>query len=141
MARELPFPLDVQLPDGWRAVDPDEAGVPGVAFVAFRPGQDGSFTANITVRGDFQPDDVPTTRLAEESVERMRAIDPEVEVDDRQEFGPEQLPNLTQTLYLTKVIDGQPHQLVQVQAYLAARHPAAEQRAVFEVALTATEHQ
>ena len=38
MVSELPVRIEFSLPEGWQATPPDEAGAPGVAFVALHPG-------------------------------------------------------------------------------------------------------
>jgi hypothetical protein len=52
MSRELPFPIAVQLPEGWTLVPPDAAGYPGAAYVAVRDASTADPVAtNIVVSG------------------------------------------------------------------------------------------
>ncbi|NJP48086.1 DUF1795 domain-containing protein [Actinacidiphila epipremni] len=139
MPTTLPLPIELELPDDWRAVPPDEAGAPGVAFAAVHPGADDGFTANITVDGDIPPEDATLDDIADGSVERMREVAGSVVLTERQAAGTADVPALTQQLSFTALAGGVRHALLQTQVYLAltdAKDP--HRRAVIRLALTAT---
>lgn len=139
MSTTLPVPIAFRLPDGWRPAPPDEVGAPDVAFVALHPKPDGHFTANITIEGDYRPDDTPLAGLADESVERMRAIADSVVLTGRQEVGSADAPGLTQQLSFTSVLHGTRTALLQTQVYLSLLdEDDPQRRAVIRLALTAT---
>lgn len=139
MATTLPLPIELELPDDWRAVPPDEAGAPGVAFAAVRPGADDGFTANITVDGDVPPEDATLDDIADGSVERMREVAGSVVLTERREAGTPEVPALTQQLSFTAVSGGVRHALLQTQVYLAMTDVGdPHRRAVIRLALTAT---
>ncbi|UWE12665.1 hypothetical protein [Actinacidiphila bryophytorum] len=139
MSTTLPVPIEFRLPDGWRPAPPDEVGAPDVAFVALYPKPDGHFTANITIDGDYRPDDSPLADIADESVERMRSIADSVVLTGRQEVGSEDAPALTQQLSFTAVLRGERTALLQTQVYLSMLDENdPHQRAVIRLALTAT---
>jgi hypothetical protein len=139
MSTTLPVPIEFRLPDGWRPAPPDEVGAPDVAFVALHPEPDAGFTANITIDGEYRPDEADLAAIAEESVQRMRGIAGSVVLTGRQEVGPESAPGLTQQLSFTVSTGGVRHALLQTQVYLSLldeRDP--HRRAVIRLALTAT---
>lgn len=139
MSTTLPVPIEFRLPDGWRPAPPDEVGAPDVAFVALYPEPDGHFTANITIDGDYRPDDTPLAGIADESVDRMRAIADSVVLTGREEVGTEDAPALTQQLSFTAVLRGERTALLQTQVYLSMLDENdPHQRAVIRLALTAT---
>ncbi|MQA11885.1 MAG: hypothetical protein GEU98_25750, partial [Pseudonocardiaceae bacterium] len=67
MATTIPIPVNFRLPDGWQAAAPDEVGAPGAAFVALHPASRTDFTANITISGEYRPDEAALTDIADES--------------------------------------------------------------------------
>jgi hypothetical protein len=139
MSTTLPVPIEFRLPDEWRPAPPDEVGAPDVAFVALHPEPDAGFTANITIDGEYRPDEAELADMADESVQRMRAIAGSVVLTGRQEVGSEAAPGLTQQLSFTVETGGVRHALLQTQVYLSLlddRDP--HQRAVIRLALTAT---
>ncbi|MGW1773883.1 hypothetical protein [Streptomyces sp. NPDC002104] len=142
MATTLPVPIEFRLPEGWRPAPPDEVGAPGVAFVALHPRPDAGFTANITIDGQYRPDEVTLDELAEASVERLREAGESVVVAARREIGPEGAPGLTQRVAFSAVAGGVRRELVQSQVYLSmldVNDP--RERAVIRMVLTATAEQ
>lgn len=139
MPTTLPVPIEFRLPDGWRPAPPDEVGAPDVAFVALHPHPDAGFTANITIDGDYRPDDATLTDLADASVQRMREIAGSVVVTGRRDTGSESAPALAQQLSFTSVVGGERRALIQSQVYLSMLDDDdPHQRAVIRLALTAT---
>ncbi len=142
MSTTLPVPIEFELPEGWRAAPPDAAGAPGAAFVALHPRPDGGFTANITIDGEYRPDEATLSEIAHESVERLRGAATSVVVTGSREAGSADAPAFTQTLAVSAVIDGASRDLVQSQVYLAMLDVADPRvRAVIRLVLTATEFQ
>lgn len=143
MATTLPVPIEFQLPAGWQAAPPDEVGAPGAAFVALHPdSRDNSFTANITISGQYREDQAPLNELADGSVGRLRRALGSVEVANRTEVGTAESPGLTQVLNLSTVIKGQQRDLVQCQVYVSMLDVAdSSKRAIIELALTSTPNQ
>src|SRR4051794_3873554 len=115
MSTTLPVPITFQLPEGWQAAAPDAAGAPGAAFVALHPYPDSGFTANITLDGEYRPDEATLAQIADESVQNLRQAVTAVEVVDRQQVGSPEAPGLTQTLEISAVAGGVPRELVQSQ--------------------------
>ncbi|MFE4638538.1 hypothetical protein ACFRJ1_34910 [Streptomyces sp. NPDC056773] len=142
MATTLPVPIEFRLPEGWRPAPPDEVGAPGVAFVALHPQPDSGFTANITIDGEYRPDEATLDELADASVELLREAAESVEVAARREIGSEGAPGLTQRLTFSAVAGGVRRELVQSQVYLSMLdvHDA-RRRAVIRLVLTATAEQ
>lgn len=139
MPATLPLPIEFELPDGWRPAPPDEVGAPDVAFVALFPEPDNHFTANITIDGEYRPDDADLDEIADASVERMREIAGSVVLTGRREAGSADAPGLTQQMSFTAEIGGVRHALLQTQAYLSLLDDNdPHQRAVIRLALTAT---
>lgn len=139
MPTTLPVPIEFRLPDAWRPAPPDEVGAPEVAFVALYPRADAGFTANITIDGEYRPDDATLDDLAEVSVQRMREIAGSVVVTGRRDAGTEAAPALAQQLSFTSEVAGERRALIQSQVYLSMlddRDP--RQRAVIRLALTST---
>jgi hypothetical protein len=139
MATQLPVRIEFSLPDGWQAASPDEAGAPGVAFVALHPGSANGFTANLTIAGQFREPDVPMDAIADESVHRIEEAVGSVHVRRRAEVGSDESPGITQVLDI-EVGTGQ--ELVQCQVYVSVHDvddPA--KRAVLEFVLTCTPDQ
>jgi hypothetical protein len=139
MPTDLPVPITFRLPGGWRAVSPDEAGAPGAAFVALRPPSDGGFTANITIDGEYRPDDATLGDIAGESVERLRRASVAVKVVAEREVGSADAPGLTQTLLVSTTAGGVARDLLQTQVYLSLLDVTDHhRRAVIRLTLTAT---
>ncbi|MFC0601596.1 hypothetical protein [Streptomyces palmae] len=139
MAATLPVPIEFSLPEGWRPAPPEELGAPGVAFMALHPRPDAGFTANITIDGDFRPDEATLADMAEEAVRRVREVAESVVVTSRRELGSEDAPGLAQRLTLSAVTGGTRRDLVQSQVYLAFLDPGSpHKRAVIRLILTCT---
>lgn len=139
MSTTLPVPIEFRLPDGWRPAPPDEVGAPEVAFVALYSKPDDHFTANITIDGEYRPDDAGLAELADASVQRMRDLAGSVVLTGRREDGPDTDPWLTQQLSFTVVIGDTRHALLQTQVYLSLLDDNdSRRRAVIRLALTAT---
>ncbi|GAX52339.1 hypothetical protein [Streptomyces olivochromogenes] len=142
MPTTLPVPIEFELPEGWHAAPPDEAGAPGAAFVALHPHPDAGFTANITIDGEFRPDAAALPEIAQESVERLRQTAMSVEITGRREIGSAEAPGLTQTLAVSAVVGGLLRDLVQSQVYLSMLDVAdPRKRSVIRLVLTATASQ
>ncbi|HEV7651716.1 MAG TPA: hypothetical protein VGP26_26480 [Actinophytocola sp.] len=139
MATELPVRIQFTLPDGWQATPPDEAGAPGVAFVALHPGSTNGFTANLTIAGQLRDPRLPMTQIADESVRRLEEFTGVVQVRDRVEVGSAGAPGITQVL---DIDIGVSQRLVQCQVYVSMQdeHDPAK-RAVIELVLTCTPEQ
>ncbi|MEV0409424.1 hypothetical protein AB0I68_01125 [Streptomyces sp. NPDC050448] len=139
MPTTLPVPIEFSLPEGWQAAPPDEVGAPEVAFIALHPQPDDGFTANITVDGDFLPDETTLEELADASVARVRGAAESVTVVARREIGSAASPGLTQRLALTAVVAGVRRDLVQSQVYMAITDLTdPHKRALIRLILTAT---
>ncbi|MGP3981253.1 hypothetical protein [Streptomyces sp. KR80] len=142
MPTTLPVPIEFELPEGWRAAPPDEVGARGAAFVALHPQPDDGFTANITIDGEYRPDEATLSEIAHESVERLRQAATSVVVTGRREIGSADAPGFTQTLAVSTVIGGVRRDLVQSQVYLSMLDVAdPRERAVIRLVLTATASQ
>ncbi|MET7367405.1 hypothetical protein ABZS61_16425 [Streptomyces sp. NPDC005566] len=142
MTTTLPVPVAFELPDGWRATPPDGVGATGSAFVALHPHPDEGFTANITIDGEFRPDEATLPEIADESVENLRRSAASVEIVERREVGSEDAPGLTQTLAVSAVAGGALRNLVQSQVYLSLLDVAdPSKRAVIRLILTVTASQ
>lgn len=142
MTTTLPVPIAFELPDGWRATPPDGVGATGSAFVALHAHPDEGFTANITIDGEFRPDEATLPEIADESVENLRRSAASVEVAERREVGSPDAPGLTQTLAVSAVAGGSLRNLVQSQVYLSLLDVTdPSKRAVIRLILTATASQ
>ncbi|AVH56162.1 MULTISPECIES: hypothetical protein [Streptomyces] len=142
MPTTLPVPVQFELPEGWRAAPPDEAGAPGAAFVARHPQPDAGFTANITIDGEYRPDAATLSEIAHESVERLSQAATSVEVTSHREIGSADAPGFTQTLAVSAVVGGVARDLVQSQVYLSMLDVAdPRKRSVIRLILTATASQ
>jgi hypothetical protein len=134
MATDLPVRIEFALPEGWVVTPPDEAGAPGVAFVALHPGSANGFTANFTIAGQFRDPALTMEAIADESVGRLQEAVGRVAVRSRVEVGAADAPGITQVLDIQV---GTQQQLVQCQVYVSMHdtaHP--ERRAVLELVLT-----
>lgn len=140
MPMTLPVPIEFRLPDGWLpAPAPKDPDASDVAFAAVHPQPDAGFTANITIGGEFLPDEATPAGVADDSVAHLRAVAESVMVADRREVGSPDAPALVQRLTLSAVAGGMRRDLVQSQVYLFL--PDVEdphKRAVIRLALTAT---
>jgi hypothetical protein len=142
MPTTLPVPIAFELPEGWRATPPDGVGAPGAAFVALHPQPDAGFTANITVDGEFRPDEATLPEIADESVEHLRRTATSVQVTERREIGSADAPGLTQTLAVSAVAGGALRDLIQSQVYLSLLDVSdPSRRAVVRLILTVTASQ
>lgn len=139
MATDLPVRIEFSLPDGWQPAQPDEAGAPGVAFVAVHPGSANGFTANLTIAGQLRDPELPMEQIADESVQRLEEAVGAVEVRRRVEVGTADAPGITQVLDIA-IGTGRP--LVQCQVYVSLQDADDPQRrAVLELVLTCTPEQ
>ncbi|MER6243490.1 hypothetical protein ACFUEN_14595 [Streptomyces griseorubiginosus] len=139
MATTLPVPIEFQLPDGWRPAPPDEVGAPGAAFVALHSPADAGFTANITIDGEYRPDQVPLLEMADGSVARLRETGASVVLTERSEMGSREAPGLLQKLAVTTTAGGTLRDVVQTQAYLSLLDVAdPRNRVVIRLVLTST---
>ncbi|MGW7070728.1 hypothetical protein ACWGII_34905 [Streptomyces sp. NPDC054855] len=113
-----------------------------MAFAAVHPEPENGFAANITIDGEYRPDEATLTEIAEESVLRMRELDGSLVVLHRKEVGSGEAPALTQTIRFSTVTGGVRRDLIQIQVYLVMLdvHDAGK-RAVIRLALTATANQ
>lgn len=131
--------MEFRLPDRWRPVDPDSAGMPAAAFVAARQ-EHGDSGTSLAIAGRYRSDEATLADLADESVQRLRAS-AVVDVVARSEAGSERAPTLTQLLRL-ETTGNQPRDVLRQQAYVAM-HDVAEpsRRVVLELTLTTTPDQ
>ncbi len=142
MPTTLPVPIEFSLPEGWQPAPADEAGAPGVAFLALHSQPDAGFTANITIDGGFRPDEATLADMADEAVECLHEVAESVVVASRRELGSEAAPGLAQRLTLSAVTDGARRDLVQSQVYLAmVDGNSPHKRAVVRLILTSTTRQ
>ena len=142
MVTSLPVPIEFELPDGWRAVPPDEVGAPGAAFVALHLPSDDGFTANVAIDGEYRPDPATLSQIADESARYLDQAATSVTVTSRREVGSVDAPGLTQTLALSVVVGGVNRDLVQSQAYVALQDVADPyKQVVIRLVLTATASQ
>lgn len=142
MPTTLPVPIEFELPEDWRAASPDDVGAPGAAFVALHRQPDAGFTANITIDGEYRPDETTLPEIAHASVERLSQAATSAVVTGSSEIGSADAPGFTQTVALSAIVSGVLRDLVQSQVYLSMldvtdRH----QRAVIRLVLTATASQ
>ena len=139
MVSELPVRIEFSLPEGWQATPPDEAGAPGVAFVALHPASTNGFTANLTIAGDFRDPGLTMVAIADESVHRLEGVAGSVHVRDRAAVGSVDAPGITQVLDIEM---GPSQRLVQCQVYVSM-HDVVDpgRRAVIELVLTCTPEQ
>ncbi|GAA2640238.1 hypothetical protein [Streptomyces axinellae] len=139
MPTALPLPLEFRLPDSWRPAPPDSVGAPGVAFVAVHAESDAGFTANISIDGEYRPDDALLADLADASVQRMQEVAESVRVTDRSEVGSADAPGLAQTMAFSALTGDSRRDLLQSQVYLSMLDTGdPRKRAVIRLTLTAT---
>lgn len=145
MPGTLPVPLEIELPQGWRAAPPDEVGAPLAAFVALHTASRGQgFMPNITVTGRTLQGAVGLHGLAEESVRRLRENVGPVEVVQRTEVGTSPAPGLidapgiVQNVRIRATVNGEPMELAQSQFLLVLENKRRRgERVEIEIALTA----
>lgn len=137
MVTTLPVPIEFELPPGWTPAPPDEAGAPGVAFVAVRAlAERTGFTPNITLSGEFRTDPASLTDIADESIARLGRTSERASLARRTEVGTAGNPGLTQ---LVNISDRAGGELIQCQVYLDMHDTRdASRRAVLQLALTAS---
>jgi len=120
-APTIRLPVAVDLPDGWRAVDPTLTGTGQSAFAAVRdttPG-DTSFTPTITMELDRTTEAPDFVAVADAAAARLAAQVTELVVLDRAPIGSDGPPGLTQVIWLrVPGRDGAPLDLVQSQVHL-----------------------
>lgn len=139
MPTMLPVSIEFKLPEGWQPAPPDEVGAPGVAFVALHPHPDAGFTANITIDGEYRPDEATLEEFADASVDRLREVAQAVEVAARRAIGSPDSPGLTQRLSFTALTGHVHRDLVQSHVYLSMLDiDDPNKRAVIRMVLTAT---
>jgi hypothetical protein len=139
MVSELPVRIEFSLPEGWQATSPDEAGAPGVAFVALHPASANGFTANLTIAGEFRDPKLPMSAIADESVQRLEKVAGSVHVRDRVAVGSDDAPGISQVL---DIVMGPSQRLVQCQVYVSMQDIYdPRRRAVLELVLTCTPEQ
>ncbi|THA24211.1 hypothetical protein E4198_05160 [Streptomyces sp. RKND-216] len=149
MPGTLPVPLTCELPQGWQAAPPDEAGAPQAALVALHLASKGEgFVPNITVTGRTRTDAAGLTRIAEESIRRLQEAVGTVHVVKRSEVGTSEAPGLVDTpgivqnLHIDATVNGQPMKLAQSQFFLILENEQRpNERAEIEIALTAKTEQ
>lgn len=144
MATTLPVPIQFELPEGWQPAPPDEVGAEGAAFVALHPDErHPGFTANITISGQYRPDDAPLAAIADESIDALARAAGAATLADRSEVGSAEAPGLTQFVRVRQSLGGgAERELTQCQVYLSMRDiDDASKRVVVQLALTATPEQ
>jgi hypothetical protein len=132
------MPMSFRLPDGWRAVPPEEAGAPGAAFVALNLATAGSgFTANITVEGECRRDYAALADLADASLRDLAEVATAVRLLTRKQAGEFEAPGLTQLVAMTGTFGGAVQEIMQAQ-FLLAVHDIHDprKRVVLRTALT-----
>lgn len=138
MVTALPTPIEFRLPDGWRAVSPDEAGAPDAAFVALHPNPDHGFTANITVAGELSGTET-LTQVADRALDTLRHSDVAVRMSDREAIGSAAAPGITQVVRLSAPVHGVTRELAQAQVYLSLLDTGnPDRRGLLRLVLTAT---
>ncbi|RZQ60947.1 hypothetical protein [Amycolatopsis suaedae] len=140
---ELPIPISFRLPEGWHPVSPDDVGSPGAAFVALNVATVGSgFTANITLEGEYRPDDATLTQLADASLRQIAEGTTACRLLDREEVGGPDAPGLTQFVGMTATVNDTEQQVIQAEFYLSLHDvDDPRERVVLRTVLTATEAQ
>lgn len=136
MATTLPVPITFELPDGWLAAPPDEVGAEPAAFVALRPDRArAGFTPNITVTGEFRPDQASLVDIADDSIGTLAETTGSATLLRRNEAGSPDAPGLTQLVRVRE-------DLAQYQVYLGM-HDVEDhsRRVVLQFALTASADQ
>jgi hypothetical protein len=142
MASTLPVPIEFSLPDGWLSVPPDEVGTPESAFVALHPPPQSGFTANISIAGELRTDGASLIQVADESLARLQSEFGSVQMGKRNETGSDAAPGLTQAVRMNVQLQGSPHDLVQLQAFLGMADTGDEEKmAVVQCVLTALPEQ
>lgn len=138
MPDDPPPRLRLRLPEGWRAVDPLDAGAHDAGFVAVHPGSADGFTANVTIGAGPRDADLPMERIADESVRRI-ARGRRVAILRRDEFGSQASPGIAQQLDIVTPTSGGSLRLIQCQVHIAMTHAEHNaNRAVVTMTLTCT---
>jgi hypothetical protein len=114
------LPVAVDLPSGWRAIDPTLTGTGQSAFAAVRDTLPGAaFTPTITVELDRTSEEPDFVAIADATAARLAAQVAELVVLERTPFGSDGLPGLTQLIWLrVPGRDGAELDLVQSQVHL-----------------------
>lgn len=145
MATVMPVSLHFQLPDGWVAGDPDEAGAPGAAFIAGHLGSvEGTFPANIVIQGELRPDAASLEKIANEPIKQTQQDDAftAAQVVERREIRASRTPGLVQIMKVVIDRGGTAQPLIQTQVFLSMRElDDPTKRAVVTIQLTATPSQ
>lgn len=135
----IAVPVRFTLPQGWRPVDPNEAGAPGATFVAVHTASRGDLTANITVGQATQPDQRDLSDIADESLGRLAELGTDVTLARRTTHDSAAAPGLSQLVTFSVPTDGGSRKLVQYQVFLALVDTVdPSRRMVVEAALTVT---
>jgi hypothetical protein len=138
MTVTISVPVTFRLPDGWQAVDPEQSGVPGVAFAAILPSESGP-VPSITLGERERSDATTLDDIADEGLGRLVRIGRRVSLVHRTGYGAGQVPGLAQLAAFTVRADGLDQPLVQYQVFLALA--GGLRRVLIETALTATPQQ
>lgn len=143
MATILPVRLFFRPPAGWVTKPPDEAGVPGAAFVAGYPAsKENGVIANITLSGELRPDSSSLTEIAKSEISQARKGFLAVQVVERREIGDPDAPGVVQAAKVLVDRDGTALRLIMIGVYMAIWEPGdLRKRVVVMVALTATPSQ
>lgn len=94
------LPVAVDLPDGWRAVDPALTGTGQSAFAAVRETSGAKFIPTITVELDRTSDAPDFLAIADAAAARLAAQVTELVVLDRTPIGSDGPPGMTQVIWL-----------------------------------------
>ena len=119
-ASTIRLPVAVDLPPGWRAVDPALTGTGQSAFAAVRDATPGAtFTPTITVELDRTTEAPDFLAIADAAAAQLAAQVSELVVLDRTPIGSDGPPGLTQIIWLrVPGRDGAEVDLVQSQVHL-----------------------
>ncbi|HEY3631568.1 MAG TPA: hypothetical protein VGL21_11740 [Jatrophihabitantaceae bacterium] len=120
-APTIRLPVAVDLPDGWRAVDPTLTGTGQSAFAAVRDTipRDAAFTPTITMELERTAEMPDFVAVADAAAARLAAQVTELVVLDRAPIGADGPPGLTQVIWLrVPGRDGGDLDLVQSQVHL-----------------------
>lgn len=137
----MPIPLNCRLPEGWRAVAPEELGSEA-AFVAVHPGTSERFTAYLTADGRLRDDDADLRDIADEAFEPILRDAESATISAEIDTGSSRAPGLTRMADVRVDVDGQPLDLVRCEVFVTAPDTIDPQRRVIlRFALTATPEQ
>ena len=114
------LPVAVDLPTGWRPVDPTLTGTGQSAFAAVRnPTPEHTFTPTITVELDRTEEPPDFVAIADAAAARLAARVSDLVVLDRTPIGADGPPGMTQVIWLRLPgSDGADLDLVQSQVHL-----------------------